>query len=128
MLISVGDCSYIIPTMAIRESLRAEPSQAIRDADGNELLMIRGEAFPIVRLHRRFQVEARAQALEEGIVVVIEHEGTSLCLFADELLGEQHVVVKPLPAYFRQVNGISGCTILGDGSISLILDVGGLDV
>ena len=128
MLISVGDSSYIIPTMAIRESLRAEPSQAIRDAEGHELLMIRGEAFPIIRLHRRFQVEGRAHALDEGIVVVIEHEGTSLCLFADELLGEQHVVVKPLPAYFRQVNGISGCTILGDGSISLILDVGGLDV
>ncbi len=128
MLISVGDSSYIIPTMAIRESLRAEPSQAIRDAEGHELLMIRGEAFPIIRLHRRFQVEGRAHALDEGIVVVIEHEGTSLCLFADELLGEQHVVVKPLPAYFRQVDGISGCTILGDGSISLILDVGGLDV
>lgn len=127
MLISVGDASYIIPTMAIRESLRADASRTIRDASGNELIMIRGEAFPLIRLDRRFGNEGRARRLEEGILIVIEHEGTRLALFADELLGEQHVVVKPLPAYFRQVRGISGCTILGDGSISLILDVGGMD-
>ena len=126
MLISVGDASYIIPTMAIRESLRADASRTIRDTSGNELIMIRGEAFPLIRLDRRFGNEGRARRLEEGILIVIEHEGTRLALFADELLGEQHVVVKPLPAYFRQVRGISGCTIRGDGSISLIRDVGGL--
>ena len=127
MLVSVGEASYIIPTMAIRESLRADASRTIRDANGNELIMIRGEAYPMIRLDRRFGNEARAKRLDEGILIVIEHEETRLALFADELLGEQHVVVKPLPAYFRQVRGISGCTILGDGSISLILDVGGVD-
>lgn len=126
MLISVGDCSYIIPTMAIRESLRVESSKVIQDSDGNELMMLRGDCYPIVRLHRRFGVDPGTDVLENGIIIVIDHEGASLCLFADELLGEQHVVVKPLPSYFQQVNGISGCTILGDGSISLILDVGGL--
>ena len=88
--------------------------------------MLRGDCYPIVRLHRRFGVQPGTDVLENGIMIVIDHEGDSLCLFADELLGEQHVVVKPLPSYFRQVNGISGCTILGDGSISLILDVGAL--
>ncbi len=124
MQVAVGDSGYIIPTMAIRESLRAEKSQAIKDTEGNELIMIRGECFPMIRLHRLFEVEPRTKMLEEGIIIVIQHDGVSVCLFADELLGEQHVVVKPLPAYFKQIRGISGCTILGDGNISLILDVG----
>ena len=126
MLVAVGENSYIIPTMTIRESLRTHPTQIIRDSDGNELLMLRGECYPIIRLHKRFGVAPRAGLLEEGIIVVLEYEGRSVCLFADELLGEQHVVVKPLPSYFKQIRGISGCTILGDGSISLILDVDGL--
>ncbi len=126
MQVSVGESGYIIPTMAIRESLRAEKSQAIKDNDGNELIMIRGECFPMVRLHKLFNVEPGTKEIEEGIIIVIQHDGISVCLFADELLGEQHVVVKPLPAYFKQIQGISGCTILGDGNISLILDVGSL--
>jgi len=126
MQVAVGESGYIIPTMAIRESLRADKSQAIKDHDGNELIMIRGECFPMVRLHKLFNVEPGTTELEQGIIIVIQHDGVSLCLFVDELLGEQHVVVKPLPAYFKQIQGISGCTILGDGNISLILDVGSL--
>lgn len=123
MLVSVGVARYIIPTTSIRESFRAKAKQAIADSDGNELMMIRGECLPVVRLHRRFGVETQVTEFEHGIVMVIDHNGVKLCLFADELLGEQQVVVKPLPAYFKQVKGISGCTIMGDGGISLILNI-----
>lgn len=127
MHISVGESSYIIPTNAIRESFRADDNQVIEDAEGNEMMMIRGQCYPVIRIHRRFGVVPRMTELRRGIIIVAEGDDRTICLFADELLGEQQVVVKPIPAYIRKAKGLTGCTILGDGSISLILDVNGME-
>ena len=127
MHISVGESSYIIPTNAIRESFRADLNQVIEDSEGNEMMMIRGQCYPVIRIHRRFGVVPRVTELRKGIIIVAESDDRTICLFADELLGEQQVVVKPIPAYIRKAKGLTGCTILGDGSISLILDLNGME-
>jgi two-component system, chemotaxis family, sensor kinase CheA len=129
MNIRVGSSRYTIPTTMIRESFRAKESDVIRDPEGNEMIMVRGQCYPILRIHERFKVDTEVLAIPEGIITMVEHEGGTLCLFADELLGEQQVVVKALPAYIknmRRIRGLAGCTLLGDGSISLILDIAGL--
>jgi two-component system chemotaxis sensor kinase CheA len=129
MNISVGKSCYTIPTIAIKESFRPKASDSIKDPDGNEMIMVRGECYPILRLHQLYKVKSAREHFHEGILVMVENEGKNICLFADELLGEQQVVVKTLPTYIKKIRkivGLSGCTLLGDGSISLILDVAGL--
>lgn len=129
MEVSVGNSRYTIPTIAIKESFRPESGDIILDPHGNELIMIRGNCYPIIRLHEVFGKEPRVRRLEEGIIVMTENDREMVCLFADQLLGEQQVVVKPLPPYITRfvgsIKGISGCTILGNGEISLIVDVNG---
>lgn len=129
MNIKVGKARYTIPIMAIKESFWAQGNDLIVDPDGNEMIMVRGEVYPILRLHRFFNVETEVQDFADGIMVMVEQDNNRLCLFADELLGQQQVVVKALPKYIKMVSkaqGLAGCTLLGDGSISLILDVPGL--
>ncbi len=128
MLFSVGKTTYTVPTVSIRESFRAEASNVVRDPDGHDMILVRGSVVPVLRLHEIYRVENAVTDFENGIVLLIENDGKSFCLFADKLLGEQQVVVKPLPYYLMRFGikakaGIAGCTILGDGSISLILDV-----
>ena len=126
MKVKVGTSIYTIPIIAITESFRLQEQNLITDTDNNEMIMIRGQCYPVMRLHERFNVQAAATDLHKGIVVMVEVDGKSLCLFADSLLGQQQVVVKALPSYIKKVKGIAGCTMLGDGSVSLILDVAGL--
>lgn len=123
MTVKVGQSRYTIPTTAIRESFRAKPSDIITDPEGQEMILIRGKCLPIVRLHERYHVQTPVTQIPEGIVVILENDFRSICVFADELLGQQQVVVKALPGYIKKVRGLAGCTLLGDGSISLILDV-----
>jgi len=126
MTIKVGESRFTVPTGSIRESFRIAEDDIIRDPDGNEMLLIRGRCHKLMRLHERFALQTSVRTLDRGIMLMVEHEDEAVCLFADELLGKQQVVVKALPAILKRVNGISGCTLLGDGSISLILDVSGL--
>jgi two-component system chemotaxis sensor kinase CheA len=129
MNIGVGKSCYTIPTIAIKQSFRPKETDIITDPDGNEMIMVRGVCYPILRLHQLYKVKGAQERFHEGILIMVENEGKSICLFADELLGEQQVVVKTLPVYIRsikKIRGLSGCTLLGDGSISLILDAGGL--
>jgi two-component system chemotaxis sensor kinase CheA len=86
----------------------------------------RGNYLPVIRLHEVFGVEPRTRQLHEGLVVVVEGEGRRLGLFVDDLLGQQQVVIKSLEANYGHVEGVSGATILGDGSVALILDLPGL--
>ncbi|NLG92303.1 MAG: chemotaxis protein CheA, partial [Clostridiales bacterium] len=83
--------------------------------------------YPVVRLHKVFGIETEITDISSGIVILVETHEKSFCIFADSLLGEQQVVVKSLPLYLNKYNvketGITGCAILGDGSISLILDI-----
>ena len=89
-----------------------------------------GSFYPVVRMRELYQIEEGCTQVEDGILIWLEDGELSYCLFVDELLGEQQVVVKPLPNYLNSFNikrsGIAGCTILGDGNISIILDVANL--
>ncbi|MHB8064858.1 MAG: chemotaxis protein CheW, partial [Ruminiclostridium sp.] len=125
MNIRVGSSRYTIPTTAIRESFRPKETDIIRDPDENEMLMVRGMCYPILRLHEVYKVKSDIINIDEGIIIMVENGEETLCIFADELLGEQQVVVKVLPKYIKKIRGMAGCTILGDGNISLIIDVAG---
>lgn len=124
MIVTVGNSSYIIPLAAIKESFRPKENEVITDPDGNEMILIRGKCYPIIRLHEEFGVKTDVTSPAEGIILMVENESESACLLADALIGEQQVVVKSLPKYVKKVKGIAGCTLLGDGSISLIIDLG----
>lgn len=131
MNIQVGTSKYTIPITAIKESFRPNKNDLIIDPDKNEMIMVRGQCYPIIRLHRIFKVHTEITDFENGIFIMVEQGEKSMCLFADELLGQQQVVVKSLPNYiknFRKINGLGGCTLLGDGSISLIIDIGNLNI
>lgn len=122
----VGKARYTIPITNIRESFKPDENGVIIDSDENELIMIRGEAYPVFRVSRIFNINTKITTLSDGIIVVVEHNKKVACLFVDSLIGEQQVVVKALPGYVKKAKGIAGCTILGDGSMSLILDVSGI--
>ncbi|HEX3011120.1 MAG TPA: chemotaxis protein CheA [Syntrophomonadaceae bacterium] len=126
MGIKVGDSIFIIPIKSIRESFWAREEDITHDPDGNEMIMVRGDCLPILRLQQRFNIQSPVDKIEDGIIIIVENDSQQLCLFADALLGEQQVVVKALPGYLKRINGVSGCTLLGDGRASLILDVAGL--
>ncbi|NJD01916.1 MAG: chemotaxis protein CheA [Ruminiclostridium sp.] len=129
MNIKVGNSLYTIPTISIKESFRPKESNIVEDPDGNEIIMVRGQCYSILRLHEFFGVKTNITEFIEGIFILAEAEDKAFCIFADGLLGQQQVVVKALPGYIRdskKMNGLAGCTLLGDGSISLILDIGGL--
>ena len=98
----------------------------IHEPNGEEYIMIRGEAFPVLRLGRRYGLKEYQESVEKGMMLILEVEDKKVALFVDKLVGEQEIVVKPIPSYIKKVRGISGCTQLGDGSIALILDPGGL--
>ncbi len=125
-IVQVGNSVYIIPTNSIKESFRPREEEIIHDPDGNEMIMVRGDCFPVLRLHKYYDIPTEVIRVHEGIIVIVENDRKSLCLFADGLLGKQQIVVKALPRYLKKINGISGCTLLGNGRASLILDVVGL--
>jgi two-component system chemotaxis sensor kinase CheA len=129
MNIRVGNAKYTIPTTSIRETFQAKADDLILDPEGNEMIMVRGECYPILRLHKLFEVKSDITDLTKGIMLMIEQDEKCLSLFADELVGQHQVVVKALPSYMKnlkRIDGLTGCTLLGDGSISLILNTGGL--
>ena len=80
----------------------------------------------VVRLNEKYHIKDGKKNIDEGIMILSEYESQKVCIFVDRLLGGQDIVVKPIPDYVRKVEGISGCTQLGDGSIALILDIGSL--
>ncbi len=130
MEVKVGDANFIVPISAIKESFMVTNDQIIHDTQQGEMIMMRGVCYPILRLHDKFNLETEIKNFEDGIILLIEADNRSVCLFADELVGEQQVVVKPFPVYLSQYDikreGLSGCTIMGDGRISLIIEVNNL--
>ena len=127
MEVSVGESIFTIPINSIRESFKVKPNQLVKDTNGKEMVMIRGECFPLIRLYDLYDLVPGTNDLYDGIVILVETDGKCACLFADELIGEQQVVVKPFSSllnnYNVKQNGMAGCSILGDGSITIILDV-----
>jgi two-component system chemotaxis sensor kinase CheA len=125
MTIKMAGAKYTIPIISIKESFKAKVDQLFIDPNGNEMIQVRGEVYNVVRLYQFFGVDSPVQNAEEGIMIMLENGDQTVCLFADELVGEQQVVVKSMPKYIKKVQGVSGCTLLGNGEISLILDVAG---
>ncbi|MDH5543085.1 MAG: chemotaxis protein CheA [Nitrospinota bacterium] len=125
MLVKIGDSSYTIPLLAIRESIRPNPSQ-ITLVDGEEVVNLRGKFLPIIRLGELHRVKANKENLHEGILVIVDFQEMNFAIFVDSLIGQQQTVIKGLPGYMKDVRGVSGCTILGNGDVSLVLDVGTL--
>lgn len=130
MEISVGKSMFTIPIANIRQSFKPQREEVILDANGNEIIKCLDTFYPIVRIHELYNIETEITNIEDGILIWVETADKSYCLFVDELLGEQQVVVKPLSPFLGNFNiknsGIGGCTILGDGNISLILDISNL--
>jgi two-component system, chemotaxis family, sensor kinase CheA len=124
--VTVGRECYIVPLVAIIESLQLKPGMVSRMAGRGEVFWFRDGYVPVLRLHEAFGVEPRSRQLHEGLIMVVEGEGRRVGLFVDDLLGQQQVVIKSLETNFRRVDGVSGATILGDGAVALILDVPGL--
>ncbi len=121
--VAVGSETYIVPLISIVESMQLKTSNVSRLSGRGEVFSFRGDYLPIIRLHDLYGVEPRTRNLHEGLVVVAEGEGRRVGLFVDDLLGQQQVVIKSLEANYGHVEGVSGATILGDGSVALILDV-----
>jgi len=122
--VAVGNEVYIVPLLSVVESIQIDTHRVTHVAGQGEVYQLREEFIPIVRLATVFSVpNARAQHLADGLLVVVEGEGGKCGLFVDELLGQQQVVIKSLETNFRRIEGTSGATILGDGSVALILDI-----
>jgi two-component system chemotaxis sensor kinase CheA len=123
MSVAVGNETYIIPLGYVIESLQAEPGM-IKSVSGVErLIQVRDEYLPIVTLHEIFQVPGAITALDAGIMIILEADGTKAALFVDAMVGQHQVVIKSLETNYRKVSGVSGATIMGDGRVALILDV-----
>ena len=130
MKVTVGNSIFTIPIANIRQSFKVSSDQIILDEYGNEMVERMGSFYPIIRLHNFYGLDAQVTHIEDGILLWVEASDRAYCLFVDDLIGEQQVVVKPLPTYLNDFGlknaGIIGCTILGDGNISLILDIANL--
>lgn len=123
MSIGVGDQLYIVPMTAIIESLRPAASDIKFIAGQGRLVFVRGEYLPMIALYEVFGLKPAQKNPEDGILVIVDTELGRAALFVDELLGQRQVVIKSLESNYRKVPGISAATIMGDGSVSMILDV-----
>jgi len=125
-LVRLGDETYIVPLVSIIESLQIKAESVSTIAGGAELYRLREEYLPIIRLHEIFEITPVNTELVNGLLVVVEGDGQQAGIFVDDLLGQQQVVIKSLETNYKKVEGLSGATILGDGTVALILDVAGL--
>ena len=126
ILLGVGSDRFVIPTFAVQESFRPLPEQ-VQTMHGQAcLVQVRDRLFPLLHLGELFGIAGARQRISEGTVVVCHDNGRAVALAVDELIGKQEVVIKGLGEMFRDVRGIAGGAILGDGRIGLILDTGGL--
>ena len=125
--IAVGDTKYILPLSSIVESLQPTPEMIKKIGDGTQdLLMLREEFIPVVRLHQLFDIVPKHTQLEKGMLIVVKSGNLKIAMFIDEFLHQHQVVVKPLDKNFRSVEGVGAATVRGDGSIGLILDIMGI--
>jgi two-component system chemotaxis sensor kinase CheA len=126
LVVGVGPERYIVPIFAVHEIFRPKPEAYFTVESRNETLMVRGHLLPVVRLHRQFSVEPRTREITDSVVVVAESGAKRFCLVVDELIGKQEVVIKSLGETFKQVPGVAGGAILGDGRVGLILEMEGI--
>jgi len=125
-LVGIGSETYILPVISIIESLQVKPEHVNAVSGRAEVYRLRDEYIPVVRLYQIFDIEPLSTSLNEGLLVVVEAEGKKIAIFVDELQAQQQVVIKSLETNFKKVQGLSGATILGDGTVALIIDIAGL--
>lgn len=125
-LVRVGDDTYVFPLISIVESIQVKPEQVNAVAGKAELYKLRDEYIPIIRAHRVFGMHEENPDLAGRLMVVVEGDGHRAGVIVDDLLAQQQVVIKSLETNYRRVEGLSGATILGDGTVALILDIAGL--
>ncbi len=126
MVVQVADERYILPTVAVAESLRPRKEDYSTVQGRGEMIMIRGGLIPLVRLHEIVEVTPEYDSPWDALVVVVEHHGTKRCLLVDRLIGRQEVVIKSLGESLKHVKVAAGGAIMGDGRVGLILDVEGV--
>lgn len=126
LVVNIGGHRYIVPIFDVREMIRPTEDMLSSVQDRDEMALIRGRLLPIVRLARRFGVNAKSDNICDGLLVVAECEGKQFCLLVDDLAGKQEVVIKSLGEALKNITGIAGCAILGDGRVGLILDMHGI--
>jgi two-component system, chemotaxis family, sensor kinase CheA len=122
----VGEQTYLLPLINILESIQPRPEQVKTVLGQGEVLLVRGEVVPLLRLYQLLNIPTQTTDPSQGLTVIVEHDGRMVALLVDELLDQQQVVIKSLEANFRKIDGVAGATILGDGRVALILDVTGL--
>jgi len=125
-LISVGEQVYIFPLVSIVESIQTHDQMIHRVSGGCDVLRLRNEYIPIVKLWDVFNIKPKHETVEDGLLVIVEGDNIKIAVLVDDLLGQQQVVIKSIRENYRPVHGVSGATILGNGTVSLILDISGL--
>ncbi|KAF7785346.1 two-component system, chemotaxis family, sensor kinase CheA [Pseudoalteromonas rubra] len=125
-LVQVADHTYIIPLISIVESLQIDIAKVSNVGKGLQVLRLRDEYIPILRLYDIFNHKGAREELDKTLLVVVENDNYKVGILVDDLLAQQQVVIKSLEANYQRVDGISGATILGDGTVSLIIDISGL--
>lgn len=126
MLISIGSNIYIIPLLSVVESIQPKKDEVKTVEGKGEVILVRGEYIPFLRMYEKFDIEARYTEPFEGLVVIAESGNTRVGLLIDDLLGQQQIVIKSLDSYISNSRAISGAAILGDGKVALIIDIHGL--
>ena len=126
LVVGVGSERYVVPIFSVREMLRPSPEMVFTVEGRHEMALVRGNLLPVVRLYRRFGVQPRSQDPAESLLIVAEAAGRSFCLLVDNLIGKQEVVIKSLGYMLRDIPGVAGGAILGDGRVGLILDLEGI--
>jgi two-component system chemotaxis sensor kinase CheA len=124
--VAVGTETYIVPLVTIVESLQLKAGAARSLVNRGEVFPFRGDYLPIIRMHEIFEIQPRTLELHEGLIMVVEGDGRKVGLFVDDLLGQQQVVIKSMETNYGRIDGVSGATILGEGTVALILDIPGL--
>ena len=126
MSVGVGNEVYILPLSSVVESFQVNADDVSTVAQGSQLVKVRDEYMPVISLEKVFQVPRHGEDKTSTIMVVVESDGSRIALLVDELLGQHQVVVKNLETNYRKVANVSGATILGDGTVALILDTSSL--
>ncbi|MGD9007564.1 MAG: chemotaxis protein CheA [Desulfobacteraceae bacterium] len=126
MLVRIGQERYVLPALSIIESFRPGREQYSTVEGKGEMILSRGRLIPLVRLSKIFEAHSHVEAPWDGLVVVVEYDGKYMCLLLDELLGKEEVVIKSMGEIMKDVPGIAGGAIMGDGRVGLILDMAGI--
>lgn len=126
LVVGVGSERYIVPLFAVREMFRPSPGVISTVQNQGEMALVRGSLLPVIRLYRKFRVTPRSEDPGRSLLIVAESESKKFCLMVDELIGKQEAVIKSLGESFKNVSGVAGGAILGDGRVGLILDLNGL--